>query len=321
MRAIRVAQVGGPEVLRPADVPLPEPAEGQVRLKVAAIGVNFIDVYVRTGQYPMDVPFTPGTEAAGTVDAVGPGVTEVAEGDRVAYCMSPGAYAEHVVVPAQRVVPVPAEVDLRTAAAVLLQGLTAHYLAVSTFPLQPGHRALIHAGAGGAGLLLTQIAKLRGATVFTTVSTAEKETLSREAGADEVIRYTEADVAEEVGRLAPAGLDVVYDSVGRDTFDGSLRCLRPRGTLVLFGQSSGAVPPIDPQRLNAGGSLYLTRPNLGHYTIERGELLERAEELFGWVRDGAVKVRIGETYPLEEAATAHRRLEGRATTGKVQLLP
>lgn len=320
MRAIRVAQVGGPEVLRPADVPLPEPAEGQVRLKVAAIGVNFIDVYVRTGQYPMDVPFTPGTEAAGTVDAVGPGVTEVAEGDRVAYCMSPGAYAEHVVVPAQRVVPVPAEVDLRTAAAVLLQGLTAHYLAVSTFPLQPGHRALIHAGAGGAGLLLTQIAKLRGATVFTTVSTAEKETLSREAGADEVIRYTEADVAEEVGRLAPAGLDVVYDSVGRDTFDGSLRCLRPRGTLVLFGQSSGAVPPIDPQRLNAGGSLYLTRPNLGHYTIERGELLERAEELFGWVRDGAVKVRIGETYPLEEAATAHRRLEGRATTGKVQLL-
>lgn len=321
MRAIRVGQVGGPEAMRLEDIELPEPGEGQVRVRVAAAGVNFIDVYFRTGVYPVPTPFTLGMEAAGTVDAVGPGVTDFAEADRVAFVQFPGAYAEYAIVPAERLVPVPSEVELTTAGAVMLQGMTAHFLASSTFPLGHGDTALVHAGAGGAGLLLTQVAKLRGATVYTTVSTEAKAELSRQAGADEVILYTEADFREEIERLAPGGVDVVYDSVGADTFDRSIDCLRPRGTLVLFGQSSGPVEAVAPQRLNAAGSLYLTRPNLAHYTADREELLWRASDLFSWVTSGELDVRIGETHPLEDAATAHRRLEGRQTTGKVLLLP
>jgi len=320
MRAIRVREVGGPEVLKVEDVEAPTPGEGEVRVRVAASGVNFIDVYFRTGAYSTPTPFTPGMEAAGTVDAVGPGVSGLAVGDRVAYAMHLGSYAEQVVLPAWKLVPVPDGVALDVAAAVMLQGMTAHYLACSTFPLADGHRALIHAGAGGVGLLLIQIAKRRGAVVYTTVSTEEKAELARQAGADEVIRYDQSDFGEEVARLTGGkGLDVVYDSVGLDTFDRSLASLRPRGCMVLFGQSSGAVPPVDPQRLNSGGSLFLTRPTLGHYIATPEELHQRAGELFGWIRDGDLDVRIGETHPLERAGEAHERLTGRKTTGKVLL--
>jgi NADPH:quinone reductase len=322
MRAVRVHEVGGPEALQVDDIDSPEPGEGQVRLRVAAAGVNFIDVYTRTGAYPAEPPITLGVEAAGTVDAVGPGVDGLAGGDRVAFAMLPGAYAEQVVVPADRVVAVPDGVDLDVAAAVMLQGMTAHYLAVDTVPLTAEHTVLVHAAAGGVGLLLVQIAKRRGATVYGTVSTQEKEDLARAAGADEVIRYTERSFREAVADLTDGrGVDVVYDSVGKTTFDDSLASLRPRGHLVLFGQSSGAVEPVDPQRLNRGGSLYLTRPSLAHYSSDRAELQQRAADLFAWIRDGELDVRIGETHPLEEAATAHRRLEGRETTGKVLLLP
>lgn len=321
MRAIRVEQHGGPEVLVPADVAEPEPGPGEVRIRVEAAGVNFIDVYHRTGQYPTEPPFVPGVEGAGTVDAVGADVETAAVGDRVGWTMTPGGYADVVTAPADRVVAVPDGIDSTTAAAVLLQGMTAHYLATSTVPLAGGDTVLVHAGAGGVGLLLTQIAKLFGARVVTTVSTEEKARLSRAAGADEVIRYTEADFAAEVARIAPNGVDVVYDSVGKDTFDRGFGCLRPRGTMVLYGQSSGPVDPVDPQRLNAGGSLYLTRPSLAHYTADRDEHERRAAELFAWIGDGRLDVRVGETHPLEDAATAHRRLEARQTTGKVLLTP
>jgi NADPH2:quinone reductase len=322
MRAIRVHEAGGPEAMRVEDVPDPEPGPGQVRLRVAAAGVNFIDVYQRTGAYRIPLPFTLGVEAAGVVDAVGDGVTSVADGDRVAFAMLGGAYAEAVCVDADRLVSVPDEVELATAGAVLLQGMTAHYLATTTFPLADGQRALVHAGAGGVGLLLIQIAKRRGAVVYATASTARKAELAAAAGADEVIRYTETDFAEEVDRLTDSdGVHVVYDSVGRDTFDRSLDSLAPRGLLALFGASSGPVPPFDPQRLNAAGSVFLTRPSLAHHIAERDELEWRAGDLFQWITDGQLEVRVGERHPLDEAAEAHRRLEGRATTGKVLLLP
>lgn len=321
MRAIRVEEFGGPEVLVGQDVRAPEPGPGQLRLAVEAVGVNFIDTYRRTGRYPVNLPSTPGTEAAGVVDAVGPGVTEFGIGDRVATAGGRGAYAGQVLVPVAEAVPVPDGVDLRTAAAVLLQGMTAHYLATSTFPLAPGHTALVTAAAGGTGRLLVQVAKLRGARVLGTVSTDEKAEIARSAGADEILRYRDVEVPVEVERLTGDGVDVVYDGIGAATFGDSLRSLRRRGTFVLYGGASGPVPPFDPQELQRAGSLYLTRPTLADYTAERGELLARATELFGWLADGRVEVRIDRTWPLDEAADAHRHLEAGRTTGKLLLIP
>jgi NADPH2:quinone reductase len=322
MNAIRVHQFGDPEVLRYEEAPLPEPGAGEARVKIEAAGVNFIDIYHRTGKYPGQLPITLGTEGAGMVDAVGSGVSDVKPGDRVAYAMQQGAYAEYAVVPASKLVLIPDNVDTREAAAVMLQGMTAHYLCYSTYPLQPGETALIHAAAGGVGLLLVQVAKRRGARVLGTVSTEEKARLAREMGADEVILYTQADFEAETRRLtAGQGVDVVYDSVGKTTFDKSLNCLKPRGYLVLFGQSSGPVPPLDPQVLNAKGSLFLTRPTLGHYMANRKELLERAGDLFEWMASGELHVRIDQTFPLAEAAEAHRYLEARKTKGKLLLVP
>lgn len=322
MKAIRVYQYGGPEVLRYEEVPVPEPGAGQARVKIEAIGVNFIDVYQRTGLYPLALPFTLGREGAGTVDAVGANVTEVKKGDRVAYAMEPGSYAEYALVPAWKLVPLPRHLDSRSAAAVMLQGMTAHYLTHSTYPLKRGETALVHAAAGGVGLLLIQLAKRRGATVFGTVSTEEKARLAREAGADEVILYTRTDFAAEVKRLTNgAGVHLVYDSVGQSTFEKSLDCLRPRGYMILFGQSSGPVPPFDLGRLAAKGSLFVTRPTLMHYMSDREELLKRANDLFKWIESGELKLRIDRSFPLGEAAEAHRQLEGRNTTGKVLLIP
>lgn len=322
MRAIRVSETGGPEVLRLEDVPLPEPGEGQARVKLEAIGVNFIDIYERIGQYKKTFPFTPGSEAAGVVDAVGPGVSEVSVGDRVAYTNLPGAYAEFAAVSASRLVRVPDGVGTKTAAAVMLQGMTAHYLTHNTFPLKRGDTALVHAAAGGVGLLLVQIAKRLGARVIGTTSTEEKAALARQAGADEIILYTQQDFEAETKRLTGGrGVDVVYDSVGRTTFDHSLNCLRPRGYMVLFGQSSGAVPPMDPQVLNAKGSLFLTRPTLVHYIATREELESRASDLFTWIAAGELSVRIGREFSLAQAGAAHEALAGRQTTGKVLLIP
>jgi NADPH:quinone reductase len=322
MKAVRVHKYGGPEVLIIDEVPVPEPKAGDARVKIEAIGVNYIDIYQRTGLYPLKTPFTLGTEGAGIVDAVGPDVTGVKIGDRVGYAMIPGSYAEYVIVPATRLVPIPPNIEARSAAALMLQGMTAHYLTHSTYALKKGDTALIHAAAGGAGLLLIQIAKQLGATVIGTVSTEAKAKLAKEAGADHVILYTQADFLAEVKKLTDGrGLDVVYDSVGQTTFDKSLDCLRPRGYLVLFGQSSGPVPPFDPGKLAAKGSLFLTRPSLAHYTLERAELLQRANDIFNWTAAGKLKVRIDKTFPMAEAAEAHRQLEGRKTTGKVILLP
>jgi NADPH2:quinone reductase len=322
MRAIRVHDYGGPEVLRLEDLPVPEPGPGEARVKIAAAGVNFIDIYHRSGQYKGVLPMTPGMEAAGVVDAVGPDVSDVQVGDRVVYAMRQGAYAEYAIVPATMLAPVPEGIDLHQAAAVMLQGMTAHYLTHSTYPLRPGDVALIHAAAGGVGLLLVQIAKRCGARVIGTVSTEEKAKLARDAGADDIILYTQEDFSAAVRRLTDGvGVHVVYDSVGKTTFEGSLNCLRPRGYMVLFGQSSGAVPPFDPQVLNAKGSLFLTRPSLGHYLLTRDELLWRAGDLFAWMAAGELKVRIDATYPLEQAAEAHRALASRATSGKLLLLP
>jgi len=322
MKAIRVHQYGGPEVLRYEEIPVPEPGAGQARVKIEAIGLNYIDIYLRTGLYPLPLPFTLGREGAGVVDAVGPQVTEVKKGDRVAYAMEPGAYADYAIVPAWKLVPVPRTLDSRSAAAAMLQGMTAHYLTYGTYPLKRGDTALVHAAAGGVGLLLIQVAKRLAATVFGTVSTEEKARLAKEAGADEVILYTRADFAAEVKKLTNgAGVHVVYDSVGQSTFAKSLDCLRPRGFLVLFGQSSGPVPPFDLGILAAKGSLFVTRPTLLHYMADRQELLMRANELFSWLDSGALKLRIDKTFPLSEAAEAHRQLEGRKTTGKVLLIP
>ncbi|GAB4566967.1 MAG: quinone oxidoreductase [Anaerolineae bacterium] len=322
MKAVVIRESGPAEVLRVEDLPVREPGPGEARVKIAAAGVNFIDTYQRSGQYPVALPYVPGVEAAGIVDAVGPDVDQVKPGDTVAYAMQPGAYAEYAVVPAWKLVPVPEAIELEQAAAVMLQGMTAHYLALSTFPLQPGHTALVHAAAGGVGTLLVQIAKRRGARVIGTVSTEEKAALARQLGADEVILYTQVDFEAEVKRLTDGrGVDVVYDSVGRDTFDKSLNCLRPRGYMVLYGQSSGAVPPIDPQILNARGSLFLTRPTLAHYAATRDELLWRAYDLFQWMTTGELKVRIDRSFPLANAADAHRYIEGRRTRGKILLIP
>lgn len=322
MQAIVVDAPGGPEALVVREVPVPEPGPGEVRVKVEAAGVNFIDVYHRSGLYAVAAPFTPGMEGAGVVDAVGPGVEAPKVGERVAYAMQRGSYAQYHVVPADKVVAVPDDVSTRDAAALMLQGMTAHYLACSTFPLKPGHRALVHAAAGGVGLLLVQIAKLRGATVYGTVSTEEKARLAREAGADEVILYTEADFEQEVARLTDGeGVDVVYDSVGRATFEASMRSLKLRGYLVLYGQSSGPVEPFDAQLLNQHGSLFLTRPSLGHYAATRDERQKRADDVFAWVREGRLRLRIDRELPLADAAEAHRLLESRATAGKLLLIP
>jgi NADPH:quinone reductase len=322
MRAVRVHQFGGPDALSYEVIPQPQPGPGEVRLKVEAAGINFIDIYYRTGQYPASLPLIPGSEAAGVVDAVGPDVTEFKPGDYAAFAISPGAYAEYVIVPAVKLVPVPDAVDARLAAAVMLQGMTAHYLAIDTYPLHEGEIALIHAAAGGLGLLLVQIAKLRGARVIGTVSTDEKALLAREAGADDVILYTGTDFEQEVKHLTDGrGVDVVYDSVGQTTFSKGLNCLRPRGMMVLCGQSSGAVSPLDPQVLNARGSLYLTRPTLGNYVAGRSELLQRASDLFEWMASGKLNVLIDRDFALQDAADAHRYLESRQSKGKLLLIP
>jgi NADPH2:quinone reductase len=322
MRAIRIHATGGADLLRLEEVPEPVPGPGQALVEIRAIGVNFIEVYQRTGLYPVPVPYTPGNEAAGVVVAVGPGVVVVRPGDRVVSMGVAGAYAERALVNAERLVPLPSGLSFRDGAGVLLQGITAQFLAVSTCPLKQGDRCLIHAAAGGVGLLLCQIAARRGAWIVGTVSTAEKAALAREAGAHEVILYTEQDFADEVRRLTSAmGVQVVYDSVGKSTFEKSLDCLAPRGMLVLYGQSSGPVPPFDPQLLNRKGSLYLTRPTISHYTATRDELLSRANEVLGWVSDGSLRVRIDRELPLEQAADAHQALEGRLTKGKVVLTP
>ncbi|WP_337286719.1 quinone oxidoreductase [Candidatus Methylomirabilis sp.] len=322
MRAIRMHEYGGPEVLRYEEVALPEPGAGEARVKIEAVGVNYIDIYQRKGQYPDPLPVIPGREAAGVVDAVGPGVSDLAPGARVVYAMHVGSYAEYAIVPVRRLVPIPNAVEVRVAAAAMLQGLTAHYLTHSTYPLQPGDTALIHAAAGGVGLLLVQMAKRRGGRVIGTVSTRQKADLARQAGADEVILYTEVDFETETRRLTNGqGVNVVYDSVGQTTFDKSLNSLAPRGYLALYGQSSGPVPPLNPQVLSAKGSLYLTRPNLMHYTLDRAELLKRAGDLFDWIIAGTLTVRIDATFPLAEAAVAHRCLEERKTAGKVLLIP
>lgn len=322
MKAIVIHQAGGPEALSYEEAPLPEPGPGEARVKIEAIGLNFVDVYRRKGLYRGNLPFIPGEEAAGVVDAVGPEVTEVQVGQRVAYAMRTGAYAEYAVAPAWTLVPLPDFISTQNAAAVLLQGLTAHYLCYSTYALRAGDTALVHAAAGGVGLLMVQIAKGVGARIIGTVSTEEKAQLAREAGADEVILYTQTDFEAEVKRLTEnRGVEVVYDSVGRDTFEKSLNCLRPRGIMVLYGQASGPVPPLDPQILNAKGSLYLTRPSLGHYAASRDELLQRAADLFQWMQSGDLSVRVDTTFALTDAANAHRYIEARQTRGKVLLIP
>jgi NADPH2:quinone reductase len=322
MKAIRVHQHGGPEVLHYEETLPPEPGSGEVRVKIEAAGVNFIDVYHRTGLYPGELPFTPGVEGAGVVDAIGPDVSGLKLGDRVAYAMHQGSYAEYAVVQAWRLVPIPEGVATRSAAAVMLQGMTAHYLSHSTYPIQPGDTVLVHAAAGGVGLLLVQMAKRRESRVIGTVSTEEKARLASQVGADEVILYTQTDFEAETKRLTDgAGVDVVYDSVGVTTFDQSLNCLKPRGYMVLFGQSSGPVPPLNPQVLAAKGSLFLTRPRLAHYAADRAELLERSGDLFKWMAADELQVRIDQTFPLAEAAEAHRYLEGRKTRGKLLLIP
>ncbi len=322
MKAVRVHRPGGPEALTLEEIERPAPGRGEALVRLEAIGVNYIDVYHRSGLYPLAAPFTPGSEGAGVVEAVGEGVTEVRPGDRVAYAMQMGAYAGYAVVPAWKLVPLPAGIDARQGAAAMLQGMTAHYLTHSTYPLGAGETALVHAAAGGVGLVLVQMAKRRGARVIGTVSTEAKAKLAREAGADAVILYTEKDFAEETKRLTGGrGVDVVYDSVGRDTFEKGLGVLRPRGYMVLFGQSSGPVLPFDLGRLSAAGSLFVTRPNLSHYTATRAELLARAGDVLGWVASGKLALRIERAYPLAEAAAAHADLAGRKTTGKLLLIP
>jgi NADPH2:quinone reductase len=322
MKAIRVHAPGGPEVLKYEDVPQPVPGPLETLVKIDAAGVNYIDINQRTGRYPVPPPYTIGQEGAGTVAAVGAEVHNVHPGDRVAYIGILGGYAEYATVPAERLVALPDGVSTKNGAAAMLQGMTAHYLACTTYPLKPGDTCLIHAAAGGVGLLLCQIAKLRGARVFGTVSTEDKARLALEAGADEVIRYTECDFEAEVKRLTGgAGVQVVYDSVGRTTFEKGLSSLARRGMMVLYGQSSGAVDLLDPQVLSQKGSLFLTRPTLAHYVATRPDLEMRAGEVLGWIREGLIKVRIGKEFSLADAAEAHRQLEGRHTMGKVLLIP
>jgi len=322
MKAVRIHAPGGPEVLKYEDVPEPQPKAGEAVVKVDAAGLNYIDVYYRSGQYKAELPMTLGLEAGGTVTAVGPNVTEVRVGDKVAYTGVAGAYAQYAAVPAQRLVVLPAGVSTRQGAAAMLQGMTAHYLACSTYPLKRGDTCLVHAAAGGVGLLLCQIAKMRGARVIGTVSTEAKAKLAREAGADEVILYTTQDFEAEGKRLTSGrGVQVVYDSVGKTTFEKGLSCLAPRGLMALYGQSSGPIGTFDPQVLNQKGSLFLTRPSLVHHVATREELLQRAGEVLGWIRDGKLRLRTEFEFPLKDAAEAHRALEGRKTTGKVLLIP
>jgi len=322
MKSIQVREVGGPEKMELVEVATPTPGPKQALVHIAATGVNFIDVYFRTGLYKSDFPVVLGSEAAGTVEAVGPDVTEVAPGDRVAYAMTRGSYAEYAVVPAAQLVKLPNHVDFQTAAAAMLQGMTAHYLTHSTYPLKSGDTCLVHAAAGGAGGLIVQMAKMLGARVFGTVSTEEKAKIAREHGADEIIFYTTQDFETEVKRLTNGrGVDVIYDSVGKTTFDKGLSSIRPRGMMALFGQSSGPVPPFDPSILNGKGSLFLTRPSLAHHVLNREELLWRAGDILGWIDSGKRKLRIDRTYPLAKAADAHGDLEGRKTAGKLLLIP
>lgn len=322
MKAIVVRQYGGPEQLELTEIDIPTLGPGEAVVEVRAAGVNYIDTYHRTGLYPADPPFVPGMEGAGVVTAIGPGVTEVAVGDRVAWAMTRGSYAQYAIVPAGRLIRLPEEISFDLAAAAMLQGMTAHYLTHSTYPLQPGDTALVHAAAGGTGLLVVQMAKMRGARVIGTTSTPEKAALARQHGCDEVILYTEQDFAAEVKRLTGGrGVDVVYDSVGAATFDRSLDSLRPRGMMVSFGNASGPVPPFSPLLLSQKGSLFLTRPTLAHYAATREEMLARGRDVLDWVAAGRLKVQIYKIYPLAEAAQAHRDLEGRKTTGKLLLRP
>jgi NADPH2:quinone reductase len=322
MKAIQVKEPGGPEKLELVELPKPEPGPGQALVKIAASGVNFIDIYFRIGLYKADLPITLGNEGAGTVEAIGPGVTEVAVGDRVTYAMQRGSYAEYAVVPSSQLVKIADGLDFETAAAAMLQGMTAHYLTHSTYCLKQGDTVLVHAAAGGAGRLIVQMAKLMGARVFGTVSTDEKAAIAREGGIDQVIFYTRQDFEAEVKRLTGGrGVDVVYDSVGATTFAKGLNCLRPRGLMALFGQSSGPVPPVDPSILNQKGSLFLTRPSLAHHCLTRQELEWRAGDVLGWIAAGKLKLRIDRRYPLSQAAQAHRDLEGRKTAGKLLLIP
>ncbi len=323
MKAIRVHNYGGPEVLTYEDVPVPQAGKGEAIVQIAAAGVNYIDVYFRSGaSKAAQLPFIPGQEGAGTVVAVDEGVTEIKVGDRVAYAGSQGSYAEYAAVPAWRLVQLPDSVDFNIGAAVMLQGMTAHYLTHSTFPLKTGHKAVVHAAAGGVGLLLTQIAKRLGATVYATVGNEAKAELARGAGADEVIIYSKQDFEEEVKRLtAGRGVDVVYDSVGAHTFQKSLNCLRPRGYMVLYGQSSGPVAAVEPAQLVAKGSLFFTRPSLMHYASSRDEILSRTSDLFRWLESGELKFKVDHVYPLAGAVHAHEDLAGRRTTGKLVLIP
>jgi NADPH:quinone reductase len=322
MKAIQIQQTGGPEVLQLAELPIPEPGPGQVLIRVEAIGVNFIEIYFRKGVYKASMPLVPGSEAAGTVEELGPGVTGFTAGEAVASVSVLGSYAEYALVAAASLVKVPDGLSMEQAAAALLQGMTAHYLSHSTFPLKAGDTALIHAGAGGVGLLLTQMAARIGARVITTVSTEEKAELSREAGASNVILYTEKEFEPEVkGLTGGKGVDVVYDSVGKTTFEGSLNCLRPRGLLALFGASSGPVPPFDLIQLSGRGSLFVTRPTLWHYIGSRAELEQRAGDVLSWAAKGELKLRTEYLYPLAEAAQAQSDLEARKTTGKILLEP
>ncbi|MDF1596858.1 MAG: quinone oxidoreductase [Acidimicrobiia bacterium] len=322
MHAMQIAELGGPEVLEWVTVPRPEPGAGDLLVHVEAAGINFIDIYQRSGLYPRDLPFTLGLEGAGTVVEVGPGSDGFEVGQRVAWATAPGSYAEYALVPAEVAVHVPDAVALDVAAAVMLQGMTAHFLAMDTYPLDAGEKCLIHAGAGGVGLLLIQVAKLLGAEVFATVSTDEKASLASEAGADHVINYTEGDFGDAVEEIVgPKALDVVYDGVGADTFDRGLELLRPRGLMALFGQSSGVVKPLDLGKLARFGSLYVTRPSLFVYIAQRVELERRAADVFEWIASGQLNVRIGARFPLSGAADAHRALEARETTGKVLLEP
>jgi NADPH2:quinone reductase len=322
MKAIRIHQPGGPEVMKYEDLPEPQPGAGQAAVRVSAAGVNFIDIYFRSGQYKAQLPLTLGLEGAGTVSAVGSGVSDLKPGDRVAWTGVPGAYADVSVIPADRLVKLPDGLSFKDGAAAMLQGMTAHYLVATTYPLKRGDACLVHAAAGGVGLLLCQMAKLRGAMVIGTVSTPDKAELASKAGADHVINYAQQDFVAEVKRVTNgAGVHVVYDGVGVSTFEKGLDCLRPRGMMALFGAASGPVPPFDLQALNQKGSLFVTRPSLGHYIASREELLSRAGEVLGWIRDGKVSLRIEHQFPLSEAAEAHRALAGRRTTGKILLLP
>ncbi|MGH7354832.1 MAG: quinone oxidoreductase family protein [Candidatus Rokuibacteriota bacterium] len=322
MKAIRVHTPGAPEVMKLEDVPEPTPTAGEAVVKVDAAGLNYIDVYQRSGLYKLNMPLTLGLEAGGAVTAVGPGVTDVKVGDKVAYTGVPGAYAQYATVPAQRLVVLPAGLSTKQGAAMMLQGMTAHYLACSTYPLKSGDTCLVHAAAGGVGLILTQIARMRGARVIGTVSTQDKAKLAREAGADEAILYTSQDFEAEVKRITGGkGCQVVYDSVGKTTFDKGFNCLAPRGMMVLYGQSSGPIGPFDPQTLNAKGSVFLTRPSLFHYVGAREELVQRATDLASWIAAGKLRLRMEFEFPLKDAAQAHRALEGRQTTGKVLLIP